>query len=158
MSIKDKRASVIIGAAGEHYAAGYLSGLGLIVAMPRAGIPGCDLLVASSKGGKAARLQVKTGTQSTKTTRESGRIYLWWTSPTVIKRTDQNLWYVYVWLNDWPHGEHLPEVFFVPSKVVVKCLKQCVRDKEWPCFWMRADDAEEFRGQSGLKLLLRALR
>src|SRR5450759_3182622 len=135
MSPKDKRPSVIIGACGEHYLAGYLSGF--------------DLLVTTSKSGRAARLQVKTGTQSTKTDREVGKIYLWWTSPTVIKREDQNLWYAYVWLKDWPHGEHLPEVFFVPSKIVVKCLKQCIRDKEWPCFWMRVEEAKKFEGQSG---------
>jgi hypothetical protein len=153
-----KRPSTVIGACGEHYVASYLSGFGLIVAMPRAGILGCDLLVATSKSGQAARLQVKTGTQSTKTTRESGKIYLWWTSPTVIKRDDPNLWYAYVWLKEWPQGEQTPEVFFVPSKVVVKCLKQCVRDKEWPCFWVRSEDAEVFRGKSGLKQLLKSLR
>jgi hypothetical protein len=42
-----KTASAIVGASGEHYVAGYLSGLSLIVAMPRAGIPGCDLLISS---------------------------------------------------------------------------------------------------------------
>ena len=52
MIIQEKRPSVIIGACGEHYLASYLSGFGLIVAMPRAGIPGCDLLVATSKGGR----------------------------------------------------------------------------------------------------------
>ena len=157
MALLEKRPSVVIGACGEHYVAGFLSGLGLIVAMPRAGIPGCDLLVAASKTGKAARLQVKTGTQSTKKDREVGEIYLWWTSPSVIKREDKNLWYVYVWLKDWPHGDSLPEVFFVPARVVVKCLKQCVRDKEWPCFWMRAKDARRFEGRTGLKEILKTL-
>jgi hypothetical protein len=158
MIIQEKRPSVIIGACGEHYLASYLSGFGLIVAMPRAVIPGCDLLVATSKGGRAARLQVKTGTQSTKTHREEGKIYLCWTSQTVIKREDPNLWYAYIWLKNWPHGEQLPEVFFVPAHVVVKCLKQCVRDKEWPCFWMHADDAKKFEGQSGLRRLMMRLR
>lgn len=159
MNPQDKRPSVVIGAAGEHYIAGYLSGLGLIVAMPRAGIPGCDLLVASSKSGQAVRLQIKTGTQSTKTTREDGKIYLWSTAYGAIDRDDETLWYAYVWLNGWPHEEQLPEVFFVPSKIVVKCMKACRRNKEkWPYFWMYAKDAEEFRGQAGLKQLLKALR
>jgi hypothetical protein len=158
MSIRGKRSSVIIGACGEHYVAGYLSGLGLIVAMPRAGIPGCDLLVATSRTGRAAQLQVKTGTQSTRTDREEGKIYLWRTSATAIKRQDWNLWYAFVWLKDWPDAERLPEIFFVPSKVVVRCLKQCIRDKEQPFFWMRAHDAEEYWGQAGLKRLLKMLR
>jgi hypothetical protein len=158
MTAPSKRHSIFTGACGEHYVAGYLCGFGLVVATPRAGIPGCDLLIAASKSGRAARLQVKTGTQSTKTDRELGKIYLWWTSPTVIQRDDPSLWYAYVWLKDWPRGEQLPEVFFVPSKVVVRCLKQCVRDKEWPCFWMRAEDADEFRGEVGLRQLLKSLR
>lgn len=159
MNLRDKRPSVIIGASGEHYVAGYLSGLGLIVAMPRAGIPGCDLLVATSKGGRAARMQVKTGTQATKTTREEGKIYLWSTAYSAIDRDDPSLWYAYVWLNGWPHKKQLPEVFFIPSRIVVRCMKACRRNKAtWPYFWMYADEAEKFRGQSGLKQVLRALR
>lgn len=159
MSSQDKRPSVVIGASGEHYIAGYLSGLGLIVAMPRAGIPGCDLLVATSKSGQALRLQIKTGTQSTKTTKEEGKIYLWSTSYGAIDRDDENLWYAYVWLNGWPQAEQLPEVFFVPSKIVVKCMKECRRNKEkWPYFWLYAKNAKAFQGQAGLKRLLKALR
>jgi hypothetical protein len=158
MSESSKRSSVITGACGEHFVAGYLSGFGLIVAMPRAGIPGCDLFVARAKSGKAARLQVKTGTQSTKTTREEGKIYLWWTSSKVIERKDQNLWYAYVWLNGWPQGQHHPEIFFVPSKIVVKCLKQCLRDDDSEFFWMSAEKAKQFEGLSGLKRLMTTLR
>jgi hypothetical protein len=158
MSDLKKLHSVFIGASGEHYVAGFLSRLDFIVAMPRAGIPGCDLLVSKSKSGQAVRLQVKTGTQSTRNTREVGKIYLWRTSKSVIERNDKNLWYAYVWLKDWPHGEDLPEVFFVPSKVVVKCLKQCVQDKESEFFWMLAKDAKKFEGRNGLKQLRTTLR
>lgn len=150
---------MIIGASGEHYVAGYLSGIGLIVATPRAGIPGCDLLIATSKGGQAIRVQVKTGTQATKTKREEGKIYLWSTSYAAIERDDRNLWYAYVWLNGWPHAERMPEIFFVPSKHVVRCMKACRKNKEkWPYFWMYADEAKKFRGRMGLKQLLKALR
>lgn len=51
-----KRATAIIGACGEHYIAAYLSGFDLIVAMPRGGIPGCDLLVTRESKGRAIRL------------------------------------------------------------------------------------------------------
>jgi hypothetical protein len=103
-------------------------------------------------------LQVKTGTQATRNTKADGRIYLWATSTSVIERDDKNLWYAYVWLNDWPSEPNLPEVFFVPSCVVVKCMKDC-REKgdTWPYYWMRADDADQFRGFEGLKPLLAAL-
>jgi hypothetical protein len=158
MNAPKKRPTVLTGACGEHYVAGYLSGKGLIVAMPRAGIPGCDLFVSTLKSGRAVRLQVKTGTQSTRNDREEGKIYLWRTSSKVIQRKDQNLWYAYIWLKDWPDGNDLPEIFFVPSQVVVKCMKQRIRDNEQKYFWMRAEDAKKFEGRPGLKRLLTTLR
>ena len=153
-----KSSTTITGACGEHYVAAYLSGAGLIVALPRAGIPGCDLLVSTEKGGQAIRVQVKTGTQSTRNDKEVGKIYLWSTSYSVIERNDKHLWYAYVWLNGWPGGDFLPEVFFVPSKVVVKCMQECRDNKEtWPYFWMRVGDASKYKGRSGLKPLLTTL-
>jgi len=153
-----RTATAIVGASGEHYVAAYLSGFKLIVAMPRAGIPGCDLLVSSERNGRAIRLQVKTGTQATRKTKEEGEIYLWATSYAAIERNDQYLWYAYVYLNGWPNGEKLPEVFFVPSKIVVSCMKECRANKEtWPYFWMLAKDATKRKGYAGLKFLLNAL-
>jgi hypothetical protein len=120
-----KASTAIIGACGEHYVAGYLSGFHLIVAMPRAGIPGSDMFVSEVKGGRAIRLQVKTGTQATKRDKSAGPIYLWSTNYSAIERTDRDLWYAYVWLKGWPEADSLPEVFFVPSKAVVEWLKEC---------------------------------
>lgn len=153
-----KSTTALVGASGEHYVAAYLSGSELIVAMPRAGIPGADLFVSKEKGGHALRVQVKTGTQATKKTKEEGHIYLWATSYAAIERDDRYLWYAYVYLNGWPNGEKLPEVFFVPSRIVVRCMKECRANKEtWPYFWMRAKEAEKYRGRAGLKGLLNAL-
>jgi hypothetical protein len=72
-----KTSTAIIGACGEHFVAAYLSGFQLTVAMPRGGIPGFDLLVTKEKSGHAIRIQVKTGTQSTRKTKKDGEIYLW---------------------------------------------------------------------------------
>lgn len=153
-----KTATAVVGASGEHYVAAYLSGSNVIVAMPRAGIPGCDLLVSNEKNGRAIRLQVKTGRQATRRTKVEGDIYLWATSYSAIERDDKHLWYAYVYLNGWPSGEKQPEVFFVPSKIVVTCMKECRANKDtWPYFWMLAKDAGKYRGNSGLKSLLRAL-
>ncbi len=153
-----RTATAIVGASGEHYVAGYLSGCGLIVAMPRAGIPGCDLLISSDRNGRALRLQVKTGRQATRKTREEGEIYLWETSYSTIERNDRHLWYAYVYLNGWPSGGNLPEVFFVPSRIVVACMKECRDNKETrPFFWMLAKDATKYKGAIGLKSLLNAL-
>lgn len=144
---KQSRSTALIGASGEHYVAGYLSGYELIVAVPRGGIAGCDLLVTNEFKGRAIRLQVKTGTQATRNTKLDGNIFLWSTSYKVIEQNDTQLWYSYVWLNGWPKSENIPEVFFVPSTVVIDCLQAC-RDSgdTWPYFWLRTDDAQQYRG------------
>ncbi len=153
-----RTATAIIGASGEHYVAAYLSGYELIVAMPRGGIPGSDLFISSEKGGRAIRVQVKTGTQATRKTKEEGEIYLWATSYAAIDRDDKYLWYAYVYLNGWPNEAKLPELFFVPSRIVVRCMKECRANKEtWPYFWMRVKDANKHKGRVGLKPLLNAL-
>ena len=153
-----KTTTAIIGACGEHYVAAYLSGHKLIVAMPRAGIPGFDLIVSNEKGGHPIRVQVKTGTQSTRKNKIEGDIYLWSTSYEVIERNDKYLWYAYLWLNGWPNSGNLPEVFFVPSNFVVEVMKECKENHEsWPYFWMRKDDAKRYKGYSGFQLLQNAL-
>lgn len=61
-------------------------------------------------------------------------------------------------LNGWPHGDVQPEVFFVPSDVVIKCMQECRDNTEsWPYVWLRAEDANQFRRQAGLQQLLAAL-
>lgn len=148
----------MIGASGEHYVAAYLSGFKLIVAMPRGGIPGADLFVTNEKGGHAIRIQVKTGTASTKKDKEVGPIYLWSTSYSAIERNDKYLWYAYVWLNGWPGSENLPQVFFVPAHVVVECISACRKNGDsWPYFWLRTEDALKYKGNTGMQSLLEAL-
>ncbi len=154
-----RSATALVGASGEHYVAAYLSAFQLIVAMPRAGIPGSDLFVSKEKGGHALRVQVKTGTQATGKIKDEGDIYRWATSYAVIERDDKYLWYAYVYLNDWPNGEKLPEVFLVPSHLVVKCMRECRANKDtWPYFWMRVKDANKYKGRAGLKAFLNALQ
>jgi hypothetical protein len=150
--------TAIIGACGEHYVAAYLSGFKLIVAMPRGGIPGSDLFVTNERGGYAIRIQVKTGTQATKNTKWGGKIYLWATSYAAINREDEHLWYAYVWLNGWPTAESLPEVFFIPSAIVVKCMKIVRGDNEtFPHFWIKVDEAQQYKGCEGLQPILDVL-
>ena len=153
-----KRATTIVGACGEHYVAAYLSGFELIVALPRAGVPGCDMLVTNQDGGHAIRIQVKTGTQSKRKKRVGRDIYLWATSFAAMKKNDKHLWYAYVWLNGWPQGEQAPEIFFVPSDIVARVITECHDAKEsWPFFWLHVDEAQNYKGQAGLKGLLDSL-
>ena len=154
-----KYSTAITGACGEHFVAAYLSGYRLIVAMPRGGIPGSDLFVTNERGGYALRIQVKTGTQSTRNTKWGGPIYLWSTSYAAIDRNDEHLWYAYVWLNGWPDGHGFPEVFFVPSAVVVKCMEECKAGNEsWPYFWLKVDEAQQYKGRKGLQPILDVLQ
>jgi hypothetical protein len=113
-----KSSTAILAACGEHYVAAFLSRFDLIVALPRAGVPGCDLLVANERGRNPISIQVKTGTQSTRKDKLEGPIYLWYTSFTAIERVEENLWYAYVWINNWPNDDKKqPEIFFVPSEL-----------------------------------------
>ncbi|MBE0619141.1 MAG: hypothetical protein IH605_00970 [Burkholderiales bacterium] len=150
-----KPATTITGACGEHYIAAYLSGFGLVVAIPRHGTPNFDLLVANDKGGHAICLQVKTGRKAYENRKTEGEIYLWDTPRTVIELDDENLWYAYVWLNGWPDNGNLPQVFFVPSKRVVQCIKKDKGKRTF--FWMYADEARKYRGRLGLDSLINAL-
>jgi hypothetical protein len=157
-----KSSTAIIGACGEHYVAAYLSGFQLVVAIPRAGVPGLDMLVAKENPkanySRVIRVQVKTGTQATRRDKTEGDIYLWSTSCKVIDQESKDFWFAYVWLNGWPTGPLHPEVFFVPSGVVAKCMKTCREERHsWPYFWMRAGDAKNYLGAAGLQLLLKSL-
>lgn len=161
--VMKKLANAIIAACGEHYVAAYLSRLGLVVAMPRGGTSRFDLLVTKENGGRAIHVQVKTGIKPTRNTKAEGPIYLWRTSESVLKWRDRNLWYAYVNLKDWPNRENLPEIYFVPSKVVVKCINGCLRDKEDTWFWMyknnakKYNDAKKYRGYAGFRSLRESL-
>ena len=150
-------ATTIVGACGEHYVAAYLSGFGLITALPRSGIPGCDLLVTSKEGGYAVRIVVKTSNQALKRDKKLGKIHLWSTSASAIKLNDQHLWYAYVQLNDWPEKDTTPEIFFVPSAFVVERLAGDLTTK-WPFFWLNVDETPQFRGNRGLKPILTVLK
>lgn len=152
-----KKSTTILAACGEHYVAAYLSGFQLIVALPRAGVPGCDLLVASDQSGCSIQVQVKTGTRSKTTTKKEGLIYLWRTAFTAIEKECESLWFAYVWINGWPHGDVQPEVFFIPSNFVAKVLKECQDVGDEPFFWMKEEDSTQFKGATGIKPLLRSL-
>ena len=164
-----KSSTAILGACGEHYVAAILSRKGLIVALPRAGVPSCDLLVTSEHGGLSISMQVKTGTQSTRNDKQEGPIYLWHTSFKAIERRDDHLWYAYVWINGWLDDAHKdenskedkemkqPEVFFVPSKIVASTMAKCKEKNDGEFFWMKVADAEKYKGKNGLNAILDAL-
>jgi hypothetical protein len=148
-----------VGACGEFYVASLLSAHNLNVGLPRGGSARSDLFVALESGGPALRIQVKTGTQSTKNDKEVGPIYLWPTGKKAIGDCDDYFWYAYVWLNGWPENDRVPIVFFVPSKLVSDCIEEEHRANgdNWLYFWMRDSDAAKHSGPEGLRTMLRVL-
>lgn len=60
MSKYKKPATATVGAAGVHLLAGYLSAMGLPVAVTQKNAPSIDLLVCSPDGAKSLSVQVKT--------------------------------------------------------------------------------------------------
>ena len=152
--------SKFVGASGEFYVAAYLSEAELLVALPRAGIPGSDLFVAKEKGGHPIRVQVKTGADASMTKSvKHGTYYSWLTKYSVSESHDANLWYAYVWLNDWrKDATKVPEVFFIPSDVVANRMKELQEENgnkpnSWSCFWMLAEKLDEYKGDKGLEKL-----
>lgn len=152
-----KTDSAIIGACGEHYVASYLSGFKLIVAMPRAGVPGSDMFVSDVKNGPALRVQVKTGTQARRKTKAEGEIFLWYASKRAITNVSRYLWYAFVYLDRWPEGDREPTLLIVPSHVVAAQVKKCLDADEMLFFWLPIGEAEPYRGSNGLKQMLAVL-
>jgi hypothetical protein len=153
--------SSIIGAAGEHYVAAMLSAKGLVVALPRAGVPSTDLIVTSEFGGRAISIQVKTGTASfqNKKRKPEESYYLWDTKFNAINLSNDSRWYAYVYLNGWPIEQQMPKVFFVPSCVVAECMrKQRENGQKRPFFWMYEHEAESYKDLIGCQKMIEHLK
>jgi hypothetical protein len=146
-------------ACGEHYAASYLSGMGLVVALTRAGTPATDLIVTSEIGGRSVSLQVKTGGPSSFSERKKSPGNSQWTWRTGRKAMDlasDSHWFAFVYVGNWPQCEHAPQVFFVPSQTVAKRLRDTQpSQQDW--FWMMESEADQFRGMKGYEKLAEAL-
>lgn len=116
------------------------------------------LFVSDAAGGRAISLQVESARDATKRDKDEGKIYLWRMSVSAIERDDENLWYAFAPLKKRPSEEPLPKILFVPSKIVVKCLKRCKKDGDsWLYFWIRASQAKKYMGYEGVKPLIDSL-
>lgn len=158
----EKTQRIIVGTTGEHYVAAYLSGMGLIVSLTRGGIQSIDLLVASPSGGRPISVQVKTGANPgnhyVSAHKPKDNHWGWNTGPKALDRSDETLWYAFVFTDGWPESGRVPEVFFVPSEVVAKRIqKEQRKGKKQLWFWMYDHDAEQYRGLRGYEKLRAAL-
>lgn len=152
----------IIGACGEHYVAALLSGLGLIVALPRGGVSTTDLLVTDPDCESAVAIQVKTSRNPLQDGHKArAEQYLaWHTSANVIGRVSPSLWYAYVALNEWPTAQHSPDVYFVPSEEVSRVVREEQRTSSSSMlfYWLGVEQSEAYLGTRGAQAILDQLK
>ena len=151
--------STILCACGEHYVASYLSGMGVVVALTRAGTPTTDMIVTSEAGGRAVSLQVKTGGPSSYSARKRNpekSQWTWRTGRKAMERPNKSHWYAFVYVGDWPQGECSPKVFFVPSEFVARRLRE-TEDSQQDWFWMLEKESEQYCGLTGYRKLEKAV-
>lgn len=154
-----KLQNAILSACGEHYVASYLSGMGVVVAFTRGGTPATDLIVTSETGGRSVSLQVKAGGLFSHTIykrKPENNQWTWRAGSKAMDRAKESHWYAFVYIGDWPQGGDSPKVFFVPSKIVAKKLRDNETSQQaW--FWMLEDEAENYCGLTGYRKLKKAI-
>jgi len=154
----NKTKTSIIGACGEHFVAAYLSGLDFIVALPRGGVPSCDLLVTTDLIKKSASIQVKTGRNPLNKPKNDAPYYAWDTSEKAIRLVDESYWYAFVNLNEWPEKDTKPEIFLIPSNIVATTVKnEHEKGAKRLFFWIYCSEAEQYKGINGVNRLRKIL-
>ena len=133
-SAKSESSSQLTGVAGVHYVAAFLSFKGLHAVPTTRNVRGPDVLVSTIDGEQSLSLQVKT-TMSAMRTRGRGAAktpdhYEWEIGWSSAKLSHSRLFFALV---DLQHFERLPDVFFVPSRVIHAYFK--AGD---PSTWIRA--------------------
>lgn len=103
---KEKLSPLLSGVAGEYYVAAELSKRGYIASITLRNTKGVDILCSNADATKTVGIQVKTN---------FGSAHSWMLNEKAEKYFADNLFYVFVNLND---NEKPPEYFIVPSKVV----------------------------------------
>jgi hypothetical protein len=150
---KMSKTTAITGACGEHYVAAYLSALDFVVALPRGGVPSCDLLVTTESAGKSISIQVKTATSPLNKLRGE-HYYAWPTSAKAMNLVSNSHWYAFVNLNNWPENDTHPEVFFIPSNIVAAEIKKAYENEDkWLFFCINCSDAEQYKGKKGISII-----
>lgn len=150
-----KLSSSILCTCGEHFVASYLSGMGLVVALTRAGTPTTDMIVTSEAGGRSISLQVKAGGDHNHVVYKrnpENNYWVWRAGKRAMDISGKFYWYAFVAVAGWPKVEVPPTVFFVPSTAVKRTLRNNdASQREW--FWMAEEEAKQYRGLNGFRKL-----
>lgn len=112
-----KLPSILVGVAGEYFAAGELSRRGFIASITLRNSKGVDILASNQEATRQVGIQVKTNRHDKPE---------WMLSQKAESYYADNLFYVFVTLK----GDHLrPDCYVVPSKVVAEYTRS--KHKEW---------------------------
>ncbi len=148
--------SQLVGVAGVHYVAAYLSSLGFHAVPTTRNVQGPDVLVSSLNGSKGISLQVKTTARASRTRgRGEGKQphhYEWAIGWSSSKLNHPNLFFALV---DLKRFEELPDVFIVPSHAIHEYFKNDV-PVHWPRYHPLVEDIAQYK--NNWELLEKALR
>jgi hypothetical protein len=136
------RFTSITAAAGEFYVAHRLSVRGLVVAIPRAGVPSLDLLVSDPAGAQSVSIQVKTSSGAWRDHKRNPERSHWEfnVGAKAANQDGDRLFYTLVDLN-W--GEGVPRVFVVPSKAVSEQMNDGFERKMF-MLWITAAEEKDY--------------
>ncbi|MSN24483.1 MAG: hypothetical protein GJV46_01305 [Geobacter sp.] len=121
---EEKMSTAIKGAIGEFYVASFLSAMGLVVALPRSGVPSSDLIVTTHEGHRSISIQVKTSLSPINKSKKYGDYWSWDVSKKAKENRSKFHWYAFVNAYNWPRSESSPRIFFVPSEVVANIVAE----------------------------------
>ena len=101
----NKVSSILVGVAGEYFAAAELSRRGYIASITLRNTKGIDIIATNEKGSKSINIQVKTSSKSSK----GG----WILNQKAEQMSEKNLFYIFVTI---PKNNEIPSFHIVPSK------------------------------------------
>ena len=115
----NKVSSILVGVAGEYFAAAELSRRGYIASITLRNTKGIDIIATNEKGSKSINIQVKT---SSNRTPRGG----WILNQKAEQISDNNLFYIFVTI---PKNNESPSFHIVPSKDIAHDVK--TGHKKW---------------------------
>ena len=139
---EEKISTAIKGAIGEFYVASFLSAMGLVVALPRSGVPSSDLIVTTHEGHRSISIQVKTSLSPINKSKKYGDYWSWDVSKKAKENRSKFHWYALVNAYNWPFSENSPDIFFLPSEVVANIVTDW-NDQNAPRLFFRIKEVEE---------------
>jgi len=123
-----KGRSQFVGLAGQYYAAYCLAVRDYHVAITGGNVPDVDILVSLADGSRLLSLQVKTQTNALRRRRFESDFREWFVGTSAVGRSNDNLWYVFIDLQESENDEGLttwqPKAFLVPSTWVAAMVQE----------------------------------